>query len=346
MRAEQSRAEQSRAEQSRAEQSRADNIDILKAICAFLIVCIHTPFPDEAGAYFTTITRIAVPIFFMITGYFYSDTAARHKEKHQIKKIFYLVVGANILYLIWNITLDVMRGDSVISYMQSIFTGKNILKFLTLNESPLAGHLWYLGAILYVLVIVLLMDKFNCRKILYYLIPILLIADLTFGKYSLLIFHREFPYILVRNFLCVGIPYFCIGNLIREKRCSEKWNRKMLQVLIVVFTITSLAERFALVNAGLNATRDHYLSTTFLAICLFVYTLKSNWHNKELAVIGRKYSTWLYIIHPIFITAFSMVVGKLGIKSIYRYVAPIVVYCATLVFLIIIQKVKIVTKSK
>ena len=169
---------------------------------------------------------------------------------------------------------------------------------------------------------------------------------MIFGKYSLLIFHQEFPYILVRNFLCVGIPYFCIGNLIREQQYTERWNKKVLQVLIAVFAITSLAERFALVNAGLNATRDHYLSTTFLAICLFVYTLKSNWYNKELAVIGRKYSTWLYIIHPIFITVFSIVVGKLGLKSIYRYVAPIVVYCATLTFLIILQKVKIAMKSK
>lgn len=147
-------------------------------------------------------------------------------------------------------------------------------------------------------------------------------------------------FLLVRNFLCVGIPYFCIGNLIREKRCSEKWNRKILQVLIVVFTITSLAERFVLVSAGLNATRDHYLSTTFLAICLFVYTLKSNWHNKGLAVIGRKCSTWLYIIHPIFITAFSVATGKLGIKSIYRCVAPIVTYCATLTFLIVMCRLK------
>lgn len=65
-----------------------------------------------------------------------------------------------------------------------------------------------------------------------------------------------------------------------------------------------------------------------------------------LAMIGRKYSTWLYIIHPIFITVLSIVVGKLGLKSIYRYVAPIVVYCATLVFLIILQKVKIAMKSK
>lgn len=119
----------------------------------------------------------------------------------------------------------------------------------------------------------------------------------------------------------------------------------MLQVLIVVFAITSLAERFALVNAGLNTTRDHYISTTFLSIGLFVYALKSNWHNKGLAVIGRKYFTWLYIIHPIFIKVFSIVVGKLGLRSIYRYVAPIVVYCTTLVFLIILQKVKMAMKS-
>ena len=340
------RAEQSRAEQSRAEQSRADNIDILKALCAFLIVCIHAPFPGKVGAYFTTLTRVAVPVFFMITGYFYSDTVARHKEKYQIKKIGGLIIEANMIFFIWNITLSILKGDSIVTYVQSIFTGKNMLEFLVLNKSPLAGHLWYLGAILYVLIIAFLMDKFNCREILYYLTPVLLIVDLMFGKYSLLIFHREFPYILVRNFLCVGIPYFCIGNIIREKQYSEKWNKTVLGVLIFTFSITSLAERFVLVNAGMNSTRDHYISTTFLAICLFVYTLKSNWHNKGLAVIGRKYSTWLYIIHPILIAVFSVSVGRLGLKSIYICVAPIVVYCATLIFLIVLQKVKTTLRRK
>ena len=196
------------------------------------------------------------------------------------------------------------------------------------------------------LVIVLLVDKLNCRKLFYYLTPILLIADLVLGKYSLLIFHREFSYILVRNFLCVGIPYFCIGNLIREKHCSEKWNKKVLRILIIVFAITSLAERFVLVNEGLNATRDHYISTTLLSVCLFIYALKSNWSNERLAVIGREYSTWLYVIHPIFITIFSMIVDKFGIKTFYRCVAPIVVYCATIIFLIVLQKIKTAIKSK
>ena len=36
------------------------------------------------------------------------------------------------------------------------------------------GDLWYLSAVFYVLVIVLLVDKLNCRKDLYYLTPILI----------------------------------------------------------------------------------------------------------------------------------------------------------------------------
>ena len=304
------------------------------------------PFPGRVGDYFTALTRIAVPVFFMITEYFYSNIVVRHKEKQQIKKNFFLVLETNFLFLLWNIVLNILKKDSIVTYIRLTFTGKSLLKFLILNESPLAGHLWYLGAILYVLVIVLLVDKLNCRKLFYYLTPILLIADLVLGKYSLLIFHREFSYILVRNFLCVGIPYFCIGNLIREKHCSEKWNKKVLRILIIVFAITSLAERFVLVNEGLNATRDHYISTTLLSVCLFIYALKSNWSNERLAVIGREYSTWLYVIHPIFITIFSMIVDKFGIKTFYRCVAPIVVYCATIIFLIVLQKIKTAIKSK
>ena len=98
-RAEQSRAEQSRAEQSRAEQSRADNIDILKVLCAFLIVCIHVPLPRVIGEYFTTLTRIAVPVFFMITGYFYLDVEKRNDEIRQIKKIFNLVLETNVFLI-------------------------------------------------------------------------------------------------------------------------------------------------------------------------------------------------------------------------------------------------------
>lgn len=229
---------------------RADNIDILKAICAFLIVCIHVAFPGTLGAYFTTLTRIAVPIFFMITGYFYADVVKRGGENSQIKKLLKLVIEANLIYLLWDCFYAVVSRNS--DFFQSTFTLKNLIKFLLLNESPFSGHLWYLGAILYVLIIVLIVDKLDCGKLLYYLTPLLLLGDLVFGKYAIIIWGKEFPYILVRNFLFVGIPYFCIGFLIRNGM-GRRIEKKALGCLIVVFSLTSILERALLVNIGMNA---------------------------------------------------------------------------------------------
>jgi len=332
-----SRAEQSRAEQSRAEQSRADNIDILKSICAFLIVCIHVPFPGVIGEYFTALTRIAVPIFFMITGYFYYDVEEKNGELRQIKKIFKLVLEANVLYLLWDSFYAVLSRNT--SFFTATFTIKNFLKFIVFNESPLKGHLWYLGAILYVLIIVRVFDTLKIGKYLGFATPFLLMGDLILGKYSILLLGREFPYILVRNFLFVGIPYFCIGRLIRNG-FGKRVGKKVLTILLITFSATSLLERFALVNFNANGIRDHYISTTFLAVTVFLFVLKCHGNNKILASIGRKYSTWLYILHPIFIICIDAIAHKVGVYSIYKFIAPVMVYITTLVFLVITDRIK------
>lgn len=124
---------------------REENIDILKAICAFLIVCIHIPFPGTAGAYFTALTRISVPIFFMITGYFYKNTLTRKREGKKIKKIAIMILLSNWLYLVWDMLLALLKGEGLFGYLAGAFTAKNMLKFLLLNESPFSGHLWYMG---------------------------------------------------------------------------------------------------------------------------------------------------------------------------------------------------------
>lgn len=110
--------------------------------------------------------------------------------------------------------------------------------------------------------------------------------------------------------------------------------------MIVAFSVTSILERFLLVNIGMNATRDHYISTTFLAVTVFLFALKYDGHEGFLSAIGRKHSTWLYILHPIFITCLGTVSNKVGIYGVYKYIAPIIVYIATLVFLVIIEKCK------
>ena len=113
-----------------------------------------------------------------------------------------------------------------IQYAKECFGIKAILKFLLFNYTSIEGHLWYLSALIYVLVLAFLLDKYKSRRILYPIIPILILCDLSFGKYSLLIWGREFPLMCIRNWLFVGIPYFFLGDMLKTSRKREMMYKK------------------------------------------------------------------------------------------------------------------------
>lgn len=143
---------------------RNHGLDLLKAISAFMVICIHVPFPGVVGTIITPLARIAVPLFFMITGYYYSFTKEHNRVNHQIYKIIRLFVGSNMLYLLWNLIKAYITNNSVSTKLSEMLNAKSMLKFLLLNESPFSGHLWYLGALLYALLIVMLFEKKVAQK--------------------------------------------------------------------------------------------------------------------------------------------------------------------------------------
>lgn len=327
---------------------RFSGFDILKFLCAFLVVCIHCPFPGIVGQYFTALARIAVPIFFMITGFFYLDIVNKHRQGQQIKKIFIYFALANFFYLVWKSLLAVVSGTGISAWFVQTFSVKNIINFIVFNESPFNGHLWYLGALLYVLLIMVVVYRSRLNKIFCAITPLLLLGDLIFGKYSLFVLHREFPYIVVRNFFFVGLPYFCIGIMLRKYKGIVK--TKTFLLLSILFSLTTLLERYLLVSADLNATRDQYISTTLLSITVFMF-FREFYQKRSLskveqvfAKVGREYSVWVYIIHPVFITILSVLMGKCGLYNAYQFIAPIIVYFVSIVFVsvmcIIIKKIK------
>lgn len=332
-------------------------LDLLKTICAFLVICIHAPFPDLAGDILTPIARIAVPLFFMITGYYYSHTKERQKEKKQIIKIFKLFASANILYIFWSFVKAFISGESVTAFISNTFSVKSILQFMLFNESPFSGHLWYLGAILYVLVIIFLFEKKWSRQKLYPLIPVLLLMDLALGKYSLLLFGQSVPFVFIRNFICVGLPYFLIGDMLKTRNIRMKPAKSAL--LSLVFVITTLAERFILGYFNVNATRDHYISTTLLAVSLFLLALHfsgkpNNRIHESLCHTGANLSSGIYILHPIFIVIISKAVEfisrYINLSVVYSYTAPFVVMIVTTVaiwvYKLITNKIKTKKSAK
>ena len=325
--------------------SRYHSIDKLKFVCAFLVVCIHAPIPGVFGEYFMTLTRIAVPTFFMISGFFYEP---RHVQK-LIRRVFiYLLIG-NIVYFLVHLGIKFLQGN-VVTYIKDTFTMQNAINFMIFNESPFHVHLWYLGSILYVYFFVMVLEKMvgdysKAQDYMLMVTPILLICDLAFGKYSILLFGQEFKTIYMRNWLFVGLPYFSIGKCLRRNRESielklRKVGTGWTLVFTILFILTTFIEHYVLVKIGANATRDHYFSTTMLAVSVFMLFLMFFNKRTMSSDIGRNDSTWIYILHPAFIILTDAISGRFKIYG-YFYFRPFLVFIASILcseFILRIQK--------
>lgn len=152
------------------------------------------------------------------------------------------------------------------------------------------------------------------------------------------LWHKEFPFYYVRNFACVGLPYFTIGMLLKRHK-SRVLNFDNLQILasggVILFSLTSLAEDRLLTWFDMNATRDHYISSTFLAVSLFLLFLSLKQSKVNVfSKLGEKDSLYIYIFHPLFMTFFSVANKYLSNmwQEMYLYCSPLIVLAATVLF--------------
>ena len=315
------------------------SLDILKALCSFMVVCIHATFAGTWGSVISTLSRVAVPLFFMITGYYYTHTKEQKREKKQLIKIFYLVCSSNVLFLVWTLFCCWIKNESIVSALSWICSLKAIAYSVIFNISFFQGHLWYLNAVLYVLLIVFLFEKKWNRQKLYPLIPVLILTNLVLGAYSSVILGAPLKKLFTRNFLFIGLQYFLIGDMIYTRKIKMKTNIAL--ILAMVFALVSLLENFLLNTFVSKGLKEFYFGTAFSSIFCFIFALQcnvktSNPCNRLLCHIGAKLSTSIYILHPIVIAVLGQVVDFLGsfVRIVYGvyYIQPIVIYTLTVIF--------------
>lgn len=311
---------------------RYKGLDSLKAIAAFLVVCIHVPFPGVFGDYFEDICCLAVPCFFMITGFFYPTTMAKGKELKQIGKLTKLCFISLLAYFVWTFAFYKYTGQDFSYITSRLLSFNGIVKFLVFNNPFFVNHLWYLLAIVYVLVIVFIANKLKMKKLLMCSVPLLLLICIALGRYSNVFFGQFFSNDFSRNCYFFGLPFFCIGWFIAEnhEKITSKLSKKLLLVLIVLFALMGPVEHFVLEMLGLNMEGDVFFSTPFFAISVFLYCAYYTEGNETLALIGKKYSTAIYIVHVAFIDLIYDLVSKTALHDAYDYVAPFVVFAFSL----------------
>lgn len=273
-----------------------NSLYILKAICAFFVVCIHVLFIGRN--LIVPFIKTAVPCFYIITGYFianYDNSIFHSKISSQIKKLFKIWLITNIVYLT---VISLCKGfidyqyDHWSFWVELLFFGNRI-----------APHLWYVTANIGAFIIILALKKKEIYDIHFKIgsciIVILLLSSLLLGRYSF-IFGVENNYNWSRNAINAALPFIWIGSYIRNKeQFLEKQKMSSLLILFFVFLSLSYLEYgIQYLYPQYSSNGDLNLFTIPLAICIFCICIKKkDVSNKILINIGKYDSLNIYLYH-------------------------------------------------
>ena len=313
------------------QKQRNPGLDFLRYLCAFFVVLLHMPFPFEQ--HIEPVIRLMVPIFAMITGYFYESTYQKGKTLDQIKKIARLLLYAYLLYFVWDMIYLARNGQSFGAYMRALFHPVQVAKFLACNASLLSGHLWYLGALLYGLVILYFADRFHIREKLYKWIPVFFLLNLVLGTYSVVLLGFRAPVLLTRNFLLFILPFLLLGDWLRKKQPAIP-NRYLIAGILLSAAVV-LGEKQFLLRNFTEFNEDFLLGIPTLAAFAFLLAL-NNGHRFQrgipgfFAKLGRKTATTVYIIHILVMTELDQLVAAAAgalpwVPDVYYVLGPVIV---------------------
>lgn len=127
---------------------RNQTMELCKFIASFFVVFIHAPFPGRLGSFVDCLARFAVPMFFMISGYF-NYLATSQQVIRRLKHILTLfLIGALFRQFCQCITVELNGGSTIAHLRTAIPEADEIMRLLILQIPPYTGHLWYLCAMM------------------------------------------------------------------------------------------------------------------------------------------------------------------------------------------------------
>ncbi len=299
-------------------------IDFVKYICSILVIVIHTspglPY-SEFGNFvmINIIGRIAVPFFFVASGYFMSKNL-QLKGDIYFKKYMKSLIK---VYLIWSLVyipcglLWIHQNLDIPLYMYPLAL------CIALFYIGTYFHLWYIPALIFSLAIIYWLEK---RVAFRYILPITLIL-FSLGSietyYGLI---QQTPFLNIvdsyfnifqttRNGLFIGLCFVSWGfYLAKENRRLQISKHGMLTIICFIGMAIEAIMLYGSNNKDMNFL---FMSIPF-TICFFEYSLQCKLSWKLDFKKLREYSSYYYFSHAIFLVFIPELLKLVGKQHYYE----------------------------
>ncbi|MBF0012007.1 membrane-bound serine racemase VanT [Enterococcus casseliflavus] len=279
-------------------------IEQFRVLLAMMVVAIHCLplhrlWPDGDILITLTLFRIAVPFFFMISGYYvFSDLAtqnsypARQRVWHFIKKQLQVYLIATLLFL----PLAWYSGMLGLNMPLGTF-------IQTLLVNGILYHLWYFPAIITGSLLVMgLLVRFSFKQVFFMAIGLYVIG-LGGDSWSGLAEHTPITplYSLIfqlldgtRNGIFFAPLFLLLGVLAR--RFAKKPASPHRYSYLMISLICLLLESYLLHHFTTPKHDSMYVFLPFVLLCLF--PIIQQWQAPIIWKQAGRLSLWLYLLHP------------------------------------------------
>jgi serine/alanine racemase len=307
-------------------------VDLMKFLCAILVVIIHAPpflsYNENANFILVEIiARIAVPLFFVCAGYFFFNKITMkngkiEKNSNNLKYVKNYIMHLISLYAFW--TLFYLIWWIPLWYHGGFLTLANMKGYL-LSVFFVGGyyHLWYIVALIYGMAFTFILLRYIRVKlvfataVLFYLIGTFAYSYswVVSGNY-LIEFFLKFYNLL--GSISVGIfrafPYLMMGFAFSKYKMKVSL---LLSGILSILCFILLGVEVWLLKTSGNTSKFSYVLFTGVTVFFIFYTVSiMNLKFKPIYPFFRKMSSIVYFVHPMFININGLILSHyIGIEN-------------------------------
>ncbi len=239
-------------------------VDLIRVVGAFLVVMAHISYQGGGSlliaSYYFVISRIAVPLFFMVSGFLLLQKMEPYGDffKKRSLKVFVPFIAWSVIYMLWKKeSFDLpFSMEIVASYMIKILRG------------PRENHLWFFYALIGLYLFTPILRVFVARASM---VDLYYFCGLWFFVVPVSLFVQEFSPIRIGfelYFIAGYSGYFMLGLLLGRLQYT---NTQLygLGFLLLIFSIGTTALSY-FVKSEYFAS---YLSMNIVLMTAFAYIL-------------------------------------------------------------------------
>ena len=315
----------------------------LKGIACIGVVIMHCGFPTAIGDMIRYFFKFAVPVFFMISGYFSwnadSSKVSPKITKHMISCIRLLIEIELFYGIVSLITTCFFQGNTLQQWFQQSFP-QDIWHFVRIlwHGSFFNGTMWFMYAMIWGYVFLYVINHFQLYRIAYIYSILALILHViirtAWRKYG----WAGYDASLFRNALAYGLPFMLWGYGFHELESIEKLHMKN-PILIAGFFIGIILTilEYLITKQSL----DIYLGTLLASVSMFI--LNPDFYGlHSFEWIGQKLSMMVYALHMFCISMIEQLYGLFHItsSSLFTWLKPIFAIVLSLLLALLWESIK------